>query len=98
MLSFIFLVKCQESFILRDFVKSHEMGHGKHSVQGLAHREDLARGGQRPQGQGWVISESINNGVTLSNRDLCQRAALPGLFEEGHLTLLLTSLFWQLNL
>lgn len=62
------------------------MGHAEHLAQGLAHKEDRAQGSQRPRGQGWLI-ESIGSRATLSNWHLCQKAALPGQFWEGRLTL-----------
>ena len=44
-------------------------------------------------------SESTGNRAALSNRDLCQEAALPGLLWEGHLAPLLASLcFLQVDL
>lgn len=54
--------------------------------------EDRAQGSQRPHGQGRITSESIGNRATLSKWDLCQKAALPGLFWEGPLPIHLASL------
>lgn len=80
-----FLDKVSAVLCISGHCKSHEMGHAEHLGQGLAHREGRAQGSQRPRGQGWIISESTGNRATLSNRDRCQKAALPGLFREGHL-------------
>ena len=68
------LSKHRHPLHLRVMARSHEMG--------LAHGGGGSQGSRRPHGSGCIISESVGNRATLSNQDLFQKAALPGLFWE----------------